>query len=149
MRNRQGKVSETSVSTDFVLTTDDEREAEEQRWLTRATHRPIQLVLLIGTASLYLLHTVRAYVPSSLRKYFNETNSFVELLSTRPITRIYTSDLRPSFVIENLLLRIAENWQVSRTTRGETTDERLGLLLDLCSLVHSATNAVRLRLSCS
>ena len=116
MRNRQGKGS--ANPSDFVLTTDDEK-------TTRAKHRPIHLVLLIGAASLYLVHTVRAYVPFAVRKHFNATNSLVELLNARPITRVYTADFRPNFVIENLLLRIAENWQVSRTNERRRNERTL------------------------
>ena len=37
---------------------------------------------------------------------------FWSSLVIRPITRVYTSDIRPSIVFESLLLRLAENGQV-------------------------------------
>lgn len=126
MRNRQNKFDVIS-SADFVLSTDDEKETDQQRWLTKVKHRFFHIFLLSVTATLFLFHTIRAYIP--FRNYFNGTNFYVdivrELITTRPITRVYTLDFRPNSIIENLFLRIAENWQVELK---ETRDEKLKIL---------------------
>ena len=75
------------------------------------------------TALVYLLHTLRMYVPETnsrkksdctLAEIDNDCSGFWIQLAHRPITRVYSSDLRPSMAIENLLFRLAENWQVGQ-----------------------------------
>ncbi|CAF4427989.1 unnamed protein product, partial [Adineta steineri] len=94
----------------YVLSTGDFNPNEKEndaRLISRNKHDNTQIIFMVFTALAYLLHTLRAYIPETI-----QTNSqFWSYLAIRPITRVYTSDLRPSIVIESLLYRLAENWQ--------------------------------------
>ncbi|CAF1209633.1 unnamed protein product [Rotaria sordida] len=94
----------------IILSTGDFQSNEKDndiRCMVRNKHNFIQIIFMIFTALSYLLHTLRAYIPVTM-----QTNShFWSSLIIRPITRVYTSDLRPNIIIENLLFRLIENWQ--------------------------------------
>ncbi|CAF1168589.1 unnamed protein product [Adineta steineri] len=94
----------------YVLSTGDFNPNEKEndaRLISRNKHDTTQIIFMVFTALAYLLHTLRAYIPETI-----QTNSqFWSYLAIRPITRVYTSDIRPSIVIESLLYRLAENWQ--------------------------------------
>jgi hypothetical protein len=138
------------------------------RWLTRHKHNYLQMIFIIVTALVYLLHTLRAYIPSTLLNYSRTIERITVIchvfdcrcsrllidvwasMSARPITRVYTSDLRPSIIIESLLLRLAENWQVcSSFIRPNIIDHSWysGILVMLCRIVHTTTYTSRLYLS--
>ncbi|CAF0937992.1 unnamed protein product [Adineta ricciae] len=94
----------------FVLSTGDFQSSEKDhdaRLVGRNKHNTIQIIFLIFTALAYLIHTLRAYIPETLQSQ----SEFWSNLAVRPITRVYTTDLRPNVVIESLVYRLAENWQ--------------------------------------
>ncbi|UJR09786.1 hypothetical protein I4U23_014013 [Adineta vaga] len=114
VRVRHHKVNTSTDSTSkpahLVLSTDDFHSNEKEhdvRLITRNKHNTIQIIFLIFTALVYLLHTLRAYIPETIQI----NSQFWSNLAVRPITRVYSSDLRPNIVIESLVYRLAENWQ--------------------------------------
>ncbi|CAF0783192.1 unnamed protein product [Adineta ricciae] len=68
------------------------------------THNKTQIIFLIFTTLVYFLHTLRTYICENM-----ETSShFWSSIKPKPITRIYTSDLRPTSIFEQLLLHSVE-----------------------------------------
>ncbi|CAF1589707.1 unnamed protein product [Rotaria sp. Silwood1] len=111
-RHSKSNTSTGSISkpAHFILSTGDFQSNEKDndiRYMIRNKHNFTQIIFMVFTAISYLLHTLRAYIPATM-----QTDShFWSSLVTRPITRVYTSDLRPNILIENLLFRLIENWQ--------------------------------------
>ncbi|CAF3255305.1 unnamed protein product [Rotaria socialis] len=100
----------TSNPTDFIVNTSGFQSNDKYndiRFVNRNKHNCIQIILMVVAALLYLLDTLRAYIPSALQK----DSKLWSILAVRPITRVYTSDLRPSVLIETLAFRLIENWQ--------------------------------------
>ncbi|CAF1994104.1 unnamed protein product [Rotaria magnacalcarata] len=100
----------TSNPTDFIVSTDDFHSNDKYndiRFINRSKHNCIQIILMVVTALLYLLDTLRAYIPLALQK----DSKLWSILPIRPITRVYTSDLRSSVLIETLAFRLIQNWQ--------------------------------------
>ncbi|CAF2758341.1 unnamed protein product [Rotaria sp. Silwood2] len=138
MHNIRSRHNKSNISTGlvskpahFILSTGDFQSNEKDndiRFAIRNKHNCIQIIFMVFTAIFYLLHTLRAYIPAIMQTNSRNENedktmcitffcclfSFQEFWSSlviRPITRVYTSDLRPNILIENLLFRLIENWQ--------------------------------------
>ncbi|CAF1083039.1 unnamed protein product [Adineta ricciae] len=109
------------------------------------THNKTQIIFLIFTTLVYFLHTLRIYVCENMEIY----SHFWSSIKPRSITRIYTSDLRPTSMFEQLLLHSAEICQtlwliyilsfiVRRTSLGYLYRNPSIFNIKLCCLLISA-----------
>ncbi|UJR36315.1 hypothetical protein I4U23_029043 [Adineta vaga] len=110
VRLRHNKPTIPTNAAHFVLPTGDYRSNEmdhHPQLPSSYTHNKTQIFCIIFTMLVYLFYTLRTFIPDNIQTFSNFWSSIKPI----PITRSYTSDLRPNLIFEQYLLHSAEIFQ--------------------------------------